>query len=196
MRDGSVLNVNFVAEGLDVAYDEETHELVITSANDTEQRIPIADLVKDYAGSNGTHIQITVESGNIITAILKKGSIDEEYLMDELQGRLDTIEQSIGSIHTPDVSGFVKEASDDGSIYARQNEAWVVIDTDSFFTTEQAEELEERINENLEAKQEKIDDIEGLITTIVIEKAVPTGITSSTLTVGGGAFNRTVNLST
>lgn len=61
-------------------YDAVTHKLILVLMSDDTIEIPIADLVDIYTGDTNTQIQVVVKSGNIIEAILRKGSITEEYL--------------------------------------------------------------------------------------------------------------------
>lgn len=61
-------------------YDVKTHKLILVLMSDDTIEIPIADLVDIYTGDTNTQIQVVVKSGNIIEAILRKGSITEEYL--------------------------------------------------------------------------------------------------------------------
>jgi hypothetical protein len=75
-----------LATGLD--FDPSTKELVITRQDGSEIRISVADLIEVYEGSTGTHIQITVESGNVIKAALLSGSITENELSDGLLAKI------------------------------------------------------------------------------------------------------------
>jgi len=89
-KDNSTLTVNVFAENLaqDIEYDSAAKELVITKRNGTTQRISVADLVDIYTGHNGAHIQVTVGSGNVITAILKAGTVSENELTSALLGKI------------------------------------------------------------------------------------------------------------
>jgi hypothetical protein len=107
-QDNSTLTVNFFAENLakDLDYDPDTKEIIITKKDDTEVRISIADLVDIYLGSNGAHIQVTVESGNEIHAVLKAGTITETELSAALLAKLamkEDVETAINE-HNEDIA--------------------------------------------------------------------------------------------
>jgi hypothetical protein len=61
-RDNEILTVNIISDSITgISYDATTKELVITVAGQTDPvRIPIGDLVDEYFGSVGDHIQIAV----------------------------------------------------------------------------------------------------------------------------------------
>ena len=92
--DGTTLTVNILIADLvkDLDYDDVTRELIVEKEDGTEIRIPIADLVDIYEGFNGPNIQVTIESGNIIKAVLKNDSIAKaqlnSLLRDEIDGKL------------------------------------------------------------------------------------------------------------
>ena len=65
-------------------YDATTHKLILVLMSDDTVEIPVSDLVDVYTGDTNTQIQVVVKSGNIIEAILRKGSITEEYLDSDL----------------------------------------------------------------------------------------------------------------
>ena len=102
-KDNSTLTINVFAENLaqDVTYDATTKELIITKKNGAPQRISIADLVDIYTGHNGTHIQVTVGANNVITAVLKAGTVTEtelvQALKDKIDGKLGKTEQAADS---------------------------------------------------------------------------------------------------
>jgi len=72
----------------DITYDASTKEIVITKQDGSQMRISVVDLVDIYTGFNGTHIQVTVESGNVIHAVLKSGTITEAELSAALLAKL------------------------------------------------------------------------------------------------------------
>lgn len=89
-RDNTTLTANVFVENLaeDIDYDSTSKELVITKKDGTEIRVDVSDLITVYHGSNGTHIQISIATGNVIEAVLKAGTIDETELTTALQGKI------------------------------------------------------------------------------------------------------------
>ena len=82
MRDGSSSSINIVfsevLQGLDI--DQDTKEIVITKADGTEVRMSIADMMPVYQGSVGEHVQISINPGNTLSAIILANSITEAQL--------------------------------------------------------------------------------------------------------------------
>ena len=82
MRDGTTESINIVfselLKGFDI--DTVTKEIIAIREDGSEIRISIADLMPVYEGSNGTHIQITIGTGNVINAVLKAGTVTETEL--------------------------------------------------------------------------------------------------------------------
>jgi len=89
-QDNSTLTVNIFISNLarDITYDATTKEIVITKQDGSQIRISVSDLVDIYIGFNGAHIQVTVESGNVIHAVLKAGTITEAELSAALLAKL------------------------------------------------------------------------------------------------------------
>jgi hypothetical protein len=140
-ENGDMLEVDIPLESLTkgLDFDPSTKELVITRQDGSEICINIADLIEVYEGSTGAHIQITVESGNVIKAALLSGSITESELSDALLEK---------------INGKTEEAPDDGKMYGRKNEAWAEIDLTKIDLTE----LETAIS-NLDEKTVKLADV-------------------------------------
>jgi len=94
-KNGSTLKIDIPLESLarDLDFDPATKELVITKQDSTEIRVSVADLIDVYEGSTGSHIQITIEPGNVIRAILLSGSITEDELsnalLEKINGKVD-----------------------------------------------------------------------------------------------------------
>jgi hypothetical protein len=92
---GAALEVDLPLEALakDIDYDSATKEIIIIKQDGTEIHIDVSDLVDIYLGSIGEHIQIEVDSGNVIKAKLLKGSITEAELsaalLAKIEGKLD-----------------------------------------------------------------------------------------------------------
>ena len=89
-RDNSTLSVNILVSSLikDINYDSTTKEIVLTRNDNTTVRISVADLIDVYTGFNGAHIQVTVETGNVIKAVLKAGTVTENELSAELLAKI------------------------------------------------------------------------------------------------------------
>ena len=97
-RDNSTLTFNIIIAGCihGLYYDPETAELVITKADNSKVRVPLSHLIDIYVGHNGTHIQTTVESGNVIHSVLKAGTITSAELapalIDLIDGKVDEVQ--------------------------------------------------------------------------------------------------------
>ena len=61
-------------------FNEQSNEIIITWSDHSESRIPVEGLVDIYTGSEGNIIQIEVDDNNIISAVVKEGSIDKSFL--------------------------------------------------------------------------------------------------------------------
>jgi hypothetical protein len=86
-QDNSTLTVNFFTANLakDIGYDSATKKIVITKQDGTVIYVDIADLIDIYIGHNGTQIQTTVETGNVIKAVIKNNSITLDLLEQNLK---------------------------------------------------------------------------------------------------------------
>jgi len=105
--DGATLNIDLPLEGLaqGLSYDAVTKELVLTAQNGSQIRVSVADLIDVYAGSAGSQIQVTVDSGNIIKATLLNGSIEEAKLATALANKINAkAEQSDLTAHVNSTS--------------------------------------------------------------------------------------------
>jgi len=90
---GATLIVDIPLESLGGSFDFDplTNELVIIRADGTEARVSLADLIAEYEGSTGDHIQITVDSGNVIRAALLSGSIAETDMSSALAAKINRL---------------------------------------------------------------------------------------------------------
>lgn len=70
-------------------FDESNNEIVIIWSDDSESHIPVSGLVDIYTGSDGSVIQIVVDENNVISAIVKEGSVSRTLLSTEIQTDLD-----------------------------------------------------------------------------------------------------------
>jgi len=157
-ENGSTLEVDIPLESLarDLDFDPSTKELVITRQDSTEIRVNVADLVSVYEGSTGSHIQITVESGNVIKAALLPNSITEDYLSTVLQSKIDNAvekdqmgapdgvatldaEGKIPESQLPEINATFKDAPTDNKLYGRKNEEWAEINTEFEYTPNEQE---------------------------------------------------------
>ena len=100
--DGSTLEIDLPLEALteDIGYDPVTKEIILTKKDGTEIRVNVSDLIDVYLGSTGTHIQVDIDSNNVIRAVLRAGSITEtelsSALVTKLNGKADT--SSLGAL--------------------------------------------------------------------------------------------------
>lgn len=85
----TVINLGLDSLTGGISYDSDTKELIIIQ-DDTEIRISILDLVKDYIGSTNSYIQ-TVIDGNIIKVTLLNNSITEDKLNPNLLFKINKI---------------------------------------------------------------------------------------------------------
>lgn len=69
-------------------FNEKSNEIVIVWSDDSESRIPVEGLVDIYTGSEGDTIQIVVDENNVISAILKEGSIETKFLSPAIQSSI------------------------------------------------------------------------------------------------------------
>ena len=85
-------------------FDNTANEIVITWSDNSQSRIPVEGLVDVYTGSIGDVIQISVSGDNIISAIVKEGSIDRSLLSSDLQGDLQSVAEHLSHTqsHIPD----------------------------------------------------------------------------------------------
>ena len=100
-RNNSQLVIDLPIESLakDIGYDPGTKEIVLIRHDGTEIRVSVSDLIDVYEGSNGTHIQVNVDSGNVIRATLLGGSITESELSSAL---LQKINNKLDAGHNTD----------------------------------------------------------------------------------------------
>ena len=107
---GTTLVVDFPIESLakDLAYDSDTKEIVLTTQDDTEIRVPVGDFVQTYTGSTGTYIDVTIGSGNKIQAALKVGSIGKTLLDQGIQDSLDLADTAL---QPTDIKAWAKAAN-------------------------------------------------------------------------------------
>jgi hypothetical protein len=132
-EDNTTLTVNINLDNLaqDIDYDSVNKEIVLTTKSGSEMRVSVADLIDVYTGFDGTHIQVTVDAGNEIKAVLKAGTVSETELtaalaakingkaeqtaLTNLTGRVAALEGMITvTIPTPPATGTVNLQCKDG----------------------------------------------------------------------------------
>jgi len=89
-HNGSTLVINMPIESFmqDLDYDAVNKELILTKQDGTSINISIADLIDVYTGYTGTHIEIMVDTGNVIKATLLAGSVTEAELSAALLAKI------------------------------------------------------------------------------------------------------------
>ncbi len=89
-KSGATVSIDLPLEGLaqNLEYDAATKEIVLIKQNGTKTRISVSDLIDVYTGSTGTHIQITVSGGNVISAVLRAGTVSETELTAALLSKI------------------------------------------------------------------------------------------------------------
>jgi len=102
-RNGSVLSFNMYEGAFtDLKYDPDTKELVFIKHDGTEVRIPVADFFEDYKGSAGEQVDIVIDSGNIIRAILKNGTVTRSKLEQAIIDSLNKADSALQSFTETD----------------------------------------------------------------------------------------------
>ena len=112
-RDNSIVSANLaagmLAQAIDISYDPATKELILRQDGEDPIRVPLCDLVDIYTGSNGNNIQIVVGSGNVISAILKDGTVTKEQLTPAVQA---TLKRADSALQAADIVGMTEEEVD------------------------------------------------------------------------------------
>jgi hypothetical protein len=90
-ENNSTLRINVFADNLAQAidYNSAAKKLEITKRDGTLVQIDVSDLVDIYMGSIGTHIQVIVDTDNVIHAVLKAGTVTETELAQALKDKID-----------------------------------------------------------------------------------------------------------
>ena len=97
---GAVITIDLPIENIVSSgrYNPDTKSLVLTLRSGETLSIPVEDLIKEYAGSEGDNIQIVVGAEGIISAILKNGSITKEKLSTDLQTSINSIAHKVNQV--------------------------------------------------------------------------------------------------
>lgn len=85
---GASVEIDLPIEQLALRYNPETESIEFDNADGTTTSIPVSAFVKEYVGSIGDRIQISIDENNAIHATVLKNSIDWDCLSVELQERI------------------------------------------------------------------------------------------------------------
>lgn len=85
---GASVEIDLPIEQLALRYNAETESIEFDNADGTTTSIPVSAFVKEYVGSIGDRIQISIDENNVIHATVLKNSIDWDCLSVELQARI------------------------------------------------------------------------------------------------------------
>ncbi len=100
-KSGATVKIDLPLEGLaqNLEYDAATKEIILTKQDGTQTRISVSDLIDVYTGSTGTHIQVTIGSNNVISAVLRAGTITETQLaaalLSKINGKQDALNRTV-----------------------------------------------------------------------------------------------------
>ena len=87
-NDGATLEIDLPIEELGLSYNPETESIEFTNHAGEVESIPVSAFVKEYLGSIGDAIQITIDNNNVIHAVLLNNSINWDNLSRELQEKI------------------------------------------------------------------------------------------------------------
>lgn len=85
---GATVEIDLPIEQLALRYNAETESIEFDNADGTTTSIPVSAFVKEYVGSIGDRIQVSIDENNVIHATILKNSIDWGCLSFELQERI------------------------------------------------------------------------------------------------------------
>lgn len=85
---GASVEIDLPIEQLALRYNAETESIEFDNADGTTTSIPVSAFVKEYVGSIGDRIQISIDENNAIHATVLKNSIDWDCLSVDLQARI------------------------------------------------------------------------------------------------------------
>lgn len=85
---GATVEIDLPIEQLALRYNAETDSIEFDNADGTTTSIPVSAFVKEYVGSIGDRIQVSIDENNVIHATVLKNSIDWDCLSFELQERI------------------------------------------------------------------------------------------------------------
>lgn len=85
---GASVEIDLPIEQLALRYNAETESIEFDNADGTTTSIPVSAFVKEYVGSIGDRIQVSIDENNVIHATVLKNSIDWDCLSVDLQARI------------------------------------------------------------------------------------------------------------
>lgn len=85
---GATAEIDLPIEQLALRYNAETESIEFDNADGTTTSILVSAFVKEYVGSIGDRIQVSIDENNVIHATILKNSIDWDCLSFELQERI------------------------------------------------------------------------------------------------------------
>jgi hypothetical protein len=142
---GASVEIDLPIEQLALRYNAETESIEFDNADGTTTSIPVSAFVKEYVGSIGDRIQISIDENNAIHATVLKNSIDWNCLSVELQERInDRVTSSdfaTKAVRTDITQNF--SASEQAQALANLGMKVYVTDSSFLGSTLSAEELEE-----------------------------------------------------
>lgn len=99
-QDGTILEVDLAIEKVvaNFKYNSKTTSLELTLADGTVQSIPMVDFAQAILGVENDYIQVVVQSGNKIQAILKDSSITLDKLSDEVKSIMQNHDENIKNL--------------------------------------------------------------------------------------------------
>lgn len=89
-QDGTIFEVDLAIEKVvaNFKYNQSANALELTLADGTIQTVPMSDFAKAFEGVENEQIQVVVQSGNKIQAILKDSSVTYEKLSDDVKEKI------------------------------------------------------------------------------------------------------------
>ena len=143
---GSTLVVDLPIEKMDLRYNAETQSIEWDNGDGSVSSVPVSEFVKEYVGSNGAQITVTIGEGNTIQASVVNNSLSWDMLNTALQQKIDAKadktwvdDESLparvaASLGTDVVSSFVDVSADDSNAYINVKRASRATVNDVFTT--------------------------------------------------------------
>lgn len=99
-QDGTIFEVDLAIEKVvtNFIYNKQKNALELTLADGTVQSIPMSDFASAYEGVENDQIQVSIQSGNKIQAILKDGSININHLNPQFASDVNTVFTAVGEL--------------------------------------------------------------------------------------------------
>ena len=86
---GQQLVVDLPIEQMDLRYNAETQSIEWDNGDGSVSSVPVSEFIKEYVGSNGTEVIVSIGEGNVIQASIVANSIAWEKLSLALQQKID-----------------------------------------------------------------------------------------------------------